>query len=55
MVAILLYLPVGMYLVTDWVDYSKDALTHTCRAVAQVRARAGDGAGGTEGWGGKRR
>ena len=35
LVSVTLYLPVGMYFVTDWYDYSKDLVVHTCRAVAQ--------------------
>jgi hypothetical protein len=30
-----LYLPVGMYLVTDWYTYSNDKVIHTFRAVTQ--------------------
>lgn len=35
LVAVTLYLPVGMYMVSDWVDYSRDVAVHTGRAVAQ--------------------
>mmetsp|Transcript_14324 Transcript_14324/g.48971 ORF Transcript_14324/g.48971 Transcript_14324/m.48971 type:complete len:278 (-) Transcript_14324:230-1063(-) len=35
LVAVTLYLPVGMYMVKDWSDYRNDVATHTFRAVAQ--------------------
>jgi len=35
LVAVTLYLPVGMALVSDWQDYSNDVAIHTARAVAQ--------------------
>mmetsp|Transcript_33881 Transcript_33881/g.68636 ORF Transcript_33881/g.68636 Transcript_33881/m.68636 type:complete len:287 (+) Transcript_33881:116-976(+) len=35
LVAVTLYLPVGMSLVSDWQDYSNDVAIHTARAVAQ--------------------
>eukprot|EP00291_Cryptomonas_curvata_P012502 CAMPEP_0172181468 /NCGR_PEP_ID=MMETSP1050-20130122/17833_1 /TAXON_ID=233186 /ORGANISM="Cryptomonas curvata, Strain CCAP979/52" /LENGTH=235 /DNA_ID=CAMNT_0012854751 /DNA_START=257 /DNA_END=964 /DNA_ORIENTATION=- len=33
--AVALYLPVGMALVTDWHDYTRDVHVHTMRAIAQ--------------------
>ena len=35
LLSVVLYLPVGMCLVTDWYDYSNDALIHSFRAVCQ--------------------
>ena len=34
-VAVILYLPVGMCLVTDWYNYANDAYVHAFRAVSQ--------------------
>lgn len=35
LVFVTLYLPVGMYYVTDWYNYANDAAVHTARAVCQ--------------------